>query len=216
MTMQIYWVGPLLGSLLASGFYKLIKAMEYETANPGQDFDENETKLFDPERDVDRPIVNLVAPESTSDHAGQSRPISGDTLGGFRREEIPLEPIKTSQSGKKSLTPPMKGGRRGSSPLTPATAVTGSSTAAGTTSGVGEGEDIVHGGAHYTQTANQLDPRVQGGLAAPQAYQDRPDAEAGRQSPRSSGYAWVHIKAGKGGRRFNWMGLNERLGKRCE
>ncbi|KAI9813921.1 MAG: hypothetical protein M1826_002354 [Phylliscum demangeonii] len=33
----IYWVGPLLGTLLASGFYKFVKVLEYETANPGQD-----------------------------------------------------------------------------------------------------------------------------------------------------------------------------------
>ncbi|KAK4501276.1 hypothetical protein PRZ48_007083 [Zasmidium cellare] len=33
----IYWVGPLLGSCLAAAFYKLIKALEYETANPDQD-----------------------------------------------------------------------------------------------------------------------------------------------------------------------------------
>lgn len=35
----IYWVGPLLGALVASGFYKFIKVLEYETANPGQDQD---------------------------------------------------------------------------------------------------------------------------------------------------------------------------------
>ena len=33
----IYWVGPLLGALLAAAFYKFIKVLEYETANPGQD-----------------------------------------------------------------------------------------------------------------------------------------------------------------------------------
>ncbi|CAK7568238.1 MAG: Aquaporin-1 [Sporothrix epigloea] len=33
----IYWVGPILGSLLATGFYKIIKFLEYETCNPGQD-----------------------------------------------------------------------------------------------------------------------------------------------------------------------------------
>jgi aquaporin related protein len=33
----IYWVGPMLGSIVAAGFYKFIKALEYETANPGQD-----------------------------------------------------------------------------------------------------------------------------------------------------------------------------------
>ncbi|KAI1323120.1 aquaporin-like protein [Xylariaceae sp. FL0255] len=33
----IYHVGPILGALLASGFYILIKALEYETVNPGAD-----------------------------------------------------------------------------------------------------------------------------------------------------------------------------------
>ena len=162
--------------------------MEYETANPGQDFDENEIKLFDPERDVDRPMVNLVAPESTTDQIGQSRPISGDTLGGFRREEIPLEPIKTSHSGTKSLTPPLKGGRRGSSPLTPTTMVTENSTGAGGASDLRDGEDMIHGGAHHSQTANRLDPRVHGGLASHQAYQAGPDAEAGLQPSHAAGH----------------------------
>jgi aquaporin related protein len=29
----IYWVGPILGSLLASAFYMFVKALEYETVN---------------------------------------------------------------------------------------------------------------------------------------------------------------------------------------
>ncbi|KAK5114681.1 hypothetical protein LTR62_002254 [Meristemomyces frigidus] len=33
----IYWVGPMLGALLAAAFYKFIKALEYETANPSKD-----------------------------------------------------------------------------------------------------------------------------------------------------------------------------------
>jgi len=33
----IYWIGPLLGALLASGYYGLIKYLRYEEANPGQD-----------------------------------------------------------------------------------------------------------------------------------------------------------------------------------
>lgn len=32
----IYWVGPMLGSILATGFYKLMKAFDYETVNPDQ------------------------------------------------------------------------------------------------------------------------------------------------------------------------------------
>ncbi|RYP71231.1 hypothetical protein DL771_004923 [Monosporascus sp. 5C6A] len=35
----IYWVGPILGALVASGFYVLIKTLEYETVNPEQDYD---------------------------------------------------------------------------------------------------------------------------------------------------------------------------------
>ncbi|KAM0798390.1 aquaporin-like protein, partial [Usnea florida] len=33
----IYWLGPTLGSLLASAFYRFMKMLEYETANPGAD-----------------------------------------------------------------------------------------------------------------------------------------------------------------------------------
>lgn len=35
----IYWVGPLLGALLAVAFYKLMKLLDYATANPGADSD---------------------------------------------------------------------------------------------------------------------------------------------------------------------------------
>lgn len=35
----IYWLGPILGSVVAAGFYKFIKILEYETANPDQDMD---------------------------------------------------------------------------------------------------------------------------------------------------------------------------------
>lgn len=45
----IYWLGPILGTLVAAGFYKFIKALEYETANPGQDMDEKEAHTFNPD-----------------------------------------------------------------------------------------------------------------------------------------------------------------------
>lgn len=37
--LQIYWIGPLLGTLIASGFYIFMIMLEYEAANPGQDAD---------------------------------------------------------------------------------------------------------------------------------------------------------------------------------
>jgi aquaporin rerated protein, other eukaryote len=47
----IYWLGPSLGSILAVVFYRTIKYLEYETVNPGQDFDEHEHRLFNPGQD---------------------------------------------------------------------------------------------------------------------------------------------------------------------
>ena len=44
----IYWLGPILGALLASGFYMFIKALEYETVNPEQDAGEHTGRAFDP------------------------------------------------------------------------------------------------------------------------------------------------------------------------
>jgi aquaporin related protein len=35
----IYWVGPCLGAIVAVLFYRFIKMLEYETANPGADSD---------------------------------------------------------------------------------------------------------------------------------------------------------------------------------
>ena len=42
----IYWIGPLLGALVASGYYKFAKYMNYEDAVPGQDAtDEEEQEM---------------------------------------------------------------------------------------------------------------------------------------------------------------------------
>ena len=57
----IYWVGPLLGALLAAGFFWFIKSCEYQTANPGQDFDDLEEAAFNPEQDLTRPVVSPTA-----------------------------------------------------------------------------------------------------------------------------------------------------------
>jgi hypothetical protein len=48
----IYWVGPFLGSVLAVGFYQLMKILEYEMANPGQDGDAENDPTQNPEHEV--------------------------------------------------------------------------------------------------------------------------------------------------------------------
>lgn len=75
----IYWVGPILGACLAVGFYRLVKALEYETANPGQDFNEKEAEVFHPDEeparasDVRRPNVALAGADYIADSRGISR-----------------------------------------------------------------------------------------------------------------------------------------------
>ncbi|KAI9708761.1 MAG: hypothetical protein M1820_003716 [Bogoriella megaspora] len=49
----LYWVGPMLGSLLAVAFYKFVKVLEYETANPGQDMNAAEAEVFSDEKQPD-------------------------------------------------------------------------------------------------------------------------------------------------------------------
>ena len=55
----IYWAGPILGAILAAGFYYLFKALRYETANPGQDDDELLTRLLDDHRPATSPKLRL-------------------------------------------------------------------------------------------------------------------------------------------------------------
>lgn len=54
----IYWVGPLLGSLLSSGLFYLFEAFDWKTANPGQDYDDIETQMIDPTKITFRPNIS--------------------------------------------------------------------------------------------------------------------------------------------------------------
>jgi aquaporin related protein len=66
----IYWVGPILGSLLASGFYKFIKMLEYETANPGQDRSKTAGEHFNPDEHTEKARVSF-APEEYAMEEGR-------------------------------------------------------------------------------------------------------------------------------------------------
>ncbi|KAF2773978.1 aquaporin-like protein [Teratosphaeria nubilosa] len=73
----IYWLGPALGSILAVLFYRFIKVLEYETANPCQDFDEKEQAVYQHDEDsaataadVARPTVSQGQPDYIDDGSG--------------------------------------------------------------------------------------------------------------------------------------------------
>lgn len=80
----IYWFGPLMGTLLAFGMYKIVKLVEYQTVNPGQDFDDHEAALFKPPEDpetaeqVERPNVAAAAVEEAIRMASRSSGGSGE------------------------------------------------------------------------------------------------------------------------------------------
>ncbi|KAI0025124.1 aquaporin-like protein [Xylariomycetidae sp. FL0641] len=48
----IYWVGPFMGCIFALAFYKFIKILEYEMANPGQDGDEANDPTKNPDHEI--------------------------------------------------------------------------------------------------------------------------------------------------------------------
>ncbi|KAK3988408.1 putative aquaporin [Cladorrhinum sp. PSN332] len=49
----IYFLGPLLGSLLASGFYALLKYLRWQECNPGQDVDDPEKLQLEKKQQLD-------------------------------------------------------------------------------------------------------------------------------------------------------------------
>ena len=57
----IYWVGPFVGSVLAVGFYQLMKILEYEMANPGQDGDVENDPTQNPEHEVAQTVEERQA-----------------------------------------------------------------------------------------------------------------------------------------------------------
>ncbi|PVI07880.1 aquaporin-like protein [Periconia macrospinosa] len=74
----IYWCGPLMGTLLAWAMYRVVKSVEYQTVNPGQDFDDHEAALFEPPEDpshpdqVERPNVAAITAERAVRMASES------------------------------------------------------------------------------------------------------------------------------------------------
>lgn len=79
-------MGPLLGSLLASGFYHLLCYVRWENINPGQDYNEWETKarkdsMVPSDRTMTDPAFNGVG----NGTANGNYTNHGDTTSGFVR-----------------------------------------------------------------------------------------------------------------------------------
>jgi aquaporin related protein len=82
----IYWLGPLLGALLAVGFYHFVKTLEYETANPGQDFNEHEDAAFEFDEDNAARGADVSRP---TNHDLQLKPTRSDN-------QIPMSNVGTA------------------------------------------------------------------------------------------------------------------------
>ena len=68
----IYWLGPILGALLASGFYMFIKALEYETVNPEQDATVEPAHQFDPTTGTEKKVDPSVPVHMNGEHTNRS------------------------------------------------------------------------------------------------------------------------------------------------
>lgn len=93
----IYWIGPGLGAIIASGFYWFIKGIEFQTANPGQDFDDLEANAFDPTQDLSRPVVS---PNAVVDRSvGQDLAVINS---GENRASLSPDRARNSKEGRRS------------------------------------------------------------------------------------------------------------------
>ena len=66
----IYWLGPVLGSILAVGLYRVVKLLEYETANPGADFNEKEDAEFEFDEDNAASAGDVERPTPSPQNTG--------------------------------------------------------------------------------------------------------------------------------------------------
>jgi len=108
----IYWFGPIMGTLLAYGVYKIIKMVEYQTVNPGQDFDDHEDALFKPPTnpetagEVERPNVAAIAAQEAIRIAASSpseEKDEGSAFGGIDHTmSSSYRPSTTSRDGPQS------------------------------------------------------------------------------------------------------------------
>lgn len=84
-----------MGAALASGFFWIIKSCQYQSANPGQDFDDLEASAFNPEESLTRPVV---MPTAIVD-----RPMSSDRGSRLSGDDPASSLLARLQSGDRSV-----------------------------------------------------------------------------------------------------------------
>ena len=184
----IYWIGPFLGSLVAVAFYRFVKVLEYETANPGQDFNEKEAEVFEFDEenaatgaDVARPVVQIGNPDYVADKEG------------LRRSASPEETFKRHSGGSGAKT---LGSGSGAS-----NAPYGTNAVFHDTTSAGANGQVNGNGAGRTSVERPVVPNTFGSAAIPldknrsnltndAAYRNGPSAEAGDsgQAPLGGSY----------------------------
>ena len=79
----IYWVGPAAGAILAVVFYKFIKILEYEVANPGQDDDDKDQEV---KEEIEKREGSMEPPDverGVAEHVGRIKRVrEGQGFGG--------------------------------------------------------------------------------------------------------------------------------------
>lgn len=108
----IYWLGPILGSIVAAGFYKFIKILEYESANPNQDTDhaakvQHKKKLLMAaginEADAHQVASELHAEAQAKDQIPSSAGSEKTVVGGGHHHGGPDGKIMANGQGRSSL-----------------------------------------------------------------------------------------------------------------
>jgi len=101
-----YWIGPPVGSILAVLFYQLMKILEYEMANPGQDGDikmdptqnpDHELALVQEERQAEVEEIRTIEKEGGSEDVMGHVSSNADSVAMDQRTAQALAGVNTSR-----------------------------------------------------------------------------------------------------------------------
>lgn len=154
-----------------------IKMLEYETANPGQDLDEKEAQVFDPEVSTERPNVALHQADYVAQPDGRVAPAqpAGDRRSTEDRGDN-SQMQGRSHSNSASRGQPDRSPRRSRERAYPSTDGTANYVPGGTTGYVPGGTTTYVPGGTTTYPRSSHD-----------SYRRGPDVESGRYVSRSAG-----------------------------